>query len=300
MKLKLNDFILRKYNQTRVILLDKYSNNDAKVTKAKYFCKNKRVLNLDNPQEFMEKIQWLKLYYYKEEYGQYVDKFDVRSFVETKIGKEYLNEIIGVYDTVEEIDFDNLPEKYAIKGTHGSGYNLIVKKASLSDNTDEKNKLKSFLKSNYYNKYREIIYKDVKPRLLIEKYISNCDQGNLIDYKFYCFHGQPKYVLVKKIENGKEKKCFYDLNWNKIISNDNDSNLLKSEIEKPVNFEEMLQVATVLSEKFIFIRVDLYSVENKILFGELTFFPTGGYKRFSTEYLNCEMGNLINLPVSPR
>ncbi|MCI9844940.1 ATP-grasp fold amidoligase family protein [Flavobacterium pectinovorum] len=296
MESKLNNFILRKYNQTKAILLSKYSNNDAKVTKAKYFCKNKRVLNLDNPQEFMEKIQWLKLYHYKEEYGQYVDKFDVRSFVEAKVGKEYLNEIIGVYNTVEEIDFENLPQQYAIRGTHGSGYNLIVKNASLINNVAEKNKLRSFLKSNYYDKYRETIYKNVKPRLLIEKFISNNEDG-LIDYKFYCFHGQPKYVLVKKTENGKEKKCFYDLNWRKIISNENDKNWLKSEIEKPANFDEMLKVASALSDQFIFLRVDLYSVDNKILFGELTFFPTGGHNRFPVDYLNLEMGNLIQLPI---
>ena len=294
--MKLNNFILRKYNQTKASFLNKYSTDDAKVTKAKYFCKNNRILNLDSPQEFMEKIQWLKLYHYKEEYGQYVDKFDVRSFVEMKIGKGYLNEILGVYDTAEEIDFENLPQQYAIKGTHGSGYNLIVKNASLSNNTDKINKLKPFLDSNYYDKYRETIYKKVKPRLLIEKYISNCEDG-LIDYKFYCFHGQPKYVLVKKSENGKEKKCFYDLNWKKIISNEDDLNWLESEIEKPANFNEMLKVAGVLSDQFIFIRVDLYSVDDKILFGELTFFPTGGHKRFPIDYLNLEMGNLIELPI---
>ncbi|WP_123955327.1 ATP-grasp fold amidoligase family protein [Flavobacterium cheongpyeongense] len=294
--MKLNDFILRKYNQTRVVLLNRYSNDDTKVTKAKYFSKNNRILNLETPKEFMEKIQWLKLYHYKEEYGQYVDKFDVRSFVETKIGKEYLNEIIGVYNTVDEIDFENLPKQYVIKGTHGSGYNLIVKNALLINKESERNKLSKFLRSNYYNKYRETIYKNIKPRLLIEKYISNCDEG-LIDYKFYCFHGQPKYILVKKVENGKEKKCFYNLNWKKIIINDSDENWLESEIQKPANFNEMLNIASVLSDQFIFIRVDLYSIDDKILFGELTFFPTGGHKRFPIECLNIEMGNLIKLPV---
>lgn len=294
--MKLNDFILRKYNQTRYNLLNKYSNDDVEITRAKYFCKNRRILNLESPEEFMEKIQWLKLYYYKEEYGQYVDKYGVRSFVESKVGKEYLNEIIGIYDTVQEIDFENLPHQYAIRGTHGSGYNVIVKNASLVNSSDVKNKIESFLKSNYYNKYRETIYKEVKPRLLIEKYISNSENG-LIDYKFYCFHGQPKYVLVKKVENGKEKKCFYDLNWKKIISNEDDANRLKSEIEKPANFNEMLKVAGILSDQFIFVRVDLYSINDKILFGELTFFPTGGHKRFPIDYLNLEMGNLIKLPV---
>ncbi|PXY43703.1 ATP-grasp fold amidoligase family protein [Flavobacterium hydrophilum] len=296
MKFKLNEFILRKYNQTIFTLLNKYSNDDAKVTKAKYFSKNKRALNLETPKEFMEKIQWLKLYHYKEEYGQYVDKFGVRSFVEAKVGKEYLNEVIGIYDTVEEIDFENLPQQYAIRGTHGSGYNVIVKNASLINYLDQKNKLRTFLKSNYYNKYRETIYKKVKPRLLIEKYISNCEDG-LVDYKFYCFHGQPKYVLVKKTENGKEKKCFYDLNWKKIVSSEEDANWLKSEIEKPANFNEMLKVASTLSDQFIFVRVDLYSIGDKVLFGELTFFPTGGHNRFPIDYLNLEMGNLIKLPV---
>lgn len=293
--MKLNDFILRKYNQTRHTLLNRYSDDDAEITRAKYFCKNKKVLNLETPKEFMEKIQWLKLYHYKEEYSQYVDKYAVRSFVEAKIGKEYLNEIIGIFDAVEEIDFENLPQQYAIRGTHGSGYNVIVKNASLINSNDVKIKVRSFLKSNYYTKYRETIYKGIKPRILIEKYISNCE-NELIDYKFYCFHGQPKYILVKKTENGKERKCFYDLNWKKIVSND-DIDGLKSEVEKPANFNEMLKIAGILSDQFIFVRVDLYSIDDKILFGELTFFPTGGHKRFTIDYLNIEMGNLINLPV---
>ncbi|GGF17150.1 ATP-grasp fold amidoligase family protein [Flavobacterium limi] len=296
MEFKLNNFLRRKYNQTRAILLNKYSNDDAEVTKAKYFCKNKKILNLDDPKEFMEKIQWLKLHHYKEEYGKYVDKFAVRSFVESKVGGQYLNEVIGIYDNVEQIDFESLPKQYAIRGTHGSGYNVVVKNASSINHIDQKNKLKSFLKSNYYNKYRETIYRDVKPRLLIEKYISNCEDG-LVDYKFYCFHGQPKYILVKKAEHGKEKKCFYDLNWKKIVSSEDDANWLKSEIEKPANFNEMLKVASKLSDQFIFVRVDLYSIEDRVLFGELTFFPTGGHKRLPVDYLNLEMGNLIKLPV---
>jgi hypothetical protein len=296
LKFKLKDFLSRKFNQIKVVCLDRYSNDDVKITKAKYFCKNKTALNLEKPQEFMEKIQWLKLYYYKEAYGQYVDKFDVRTYVEKKIGSEYLNQMIGVYDSVDEIDFKSLPTQYVIKGTHGSGYNIIVKDSSLVKEVEVKRKLELFLKSNYYFKNREIVYKNVKPRILIEKFILNYEETCLIDYKFYCFHGQPKYVLVKKNENGKEKKCFYDLNWKEIYSNENHNNSFESEVEKPANFEKMIELATVLSKEFIFIRVDFYLDIDKIVFGELTFFPTGGNTRLKINHLNQEMGSLIKLP----
>ncbi|WP_341701162.1 ATP-grasp fold amidoligase family protein [Flavobacterium flavipallidum] len=277
--------------------MSKYSKDDIPVIRAKYFYKNQTALNLDNPKEFMEKIQWLKLFHYKEEYSKFVDKIDVRSYVERKIGKQYLNEIIGIYDSVDEIDFQNLPNQYVAKGTHGSGYNIIVKDNSVVEIDNIKRKLKSYLKGNYYYRNRELVYKNINPRILIEKYISDTEDSGIIDYKFYCFHGQPKYILVKRNENGIEKKAFYDLQWNRVFCNKNPSNFIDFQIQKPVNFDKMLELAAVLSKEFIFIRVDLYSVVNSIIFGELTFFPGGGNRRLPIDYLNQEMGDLINLPI---
>jgi hypothetical protein len=226
------------------------------------------------------------LYHYKEQLGNLVDKYEVRSYVENKIGTSYLNPIIGIYDSVEAINFKSLPNQYVIKGTHGSGYNCIVKSKSAVSEDKIKRKLSSFLKENYFNENREYIYKNVTPRLIVEDYISELDSTQLIDYKFYTIHGVPKYVLVKVIENGKDKKCFYDLNWNKIYPDFISSDFLETEIAIPENFDEM-----------IFVRVDLYSVANKIIFGELTFFPTAGVKRFKIERFNKELGDAIQLPL---
>lgn len=270
--------------------------SDINFCKKKYFKYNNKPLNIDTPTEFMEKIQWLKLNFYKEEYGCYVDKFEVRKYVASKIGEQYLNPIYGVFDSFKDINFSILPNKFIIKGTHGSGMNILVTdKTKIHLNNVEK-KIKSFLNKKYFKVNREYVYKNLKPKIVVEKLI---DTGNeqLKDYKFYCFNGVPKYVLVKTSVDGVEKKCFYDLNWTKICQEIVSKDYFEDEFEKPENFNEMLEVATKLSEGFIFIRVDLYSHEDSVIFGELTFFPTGGMKRFKIELLNKELGEAIVLPA---
>ncbi|RBA28050.1 glycosyltransferase [Flavobacterium tibetense] len=291
------NFFKKKYYQLYLKFLQRFSKNDVLFCKTKYYYYNKRSLNLEQPVEFMEKIQWLKLYHYKEQLGNLVDKYEVRHFVESKIGASYLNPIIGIYNSVEDIDFENLPNQFVIKGTHGSGYNCIVNDKSKVNQNKLEHKLASFLKANYFNENREYIYKNVAPRLLVEEYISEFDSSQLIDYKFYTVHGVPKYVLVKVIENGKDKKCFYDLNWNKIYPDVISSDFLQTDISRPSNFNEMLEVVKKLSSDFIFVRVDLYSLQHKIIFGELTFFPTAGVKRFKIECFNKELGDTITLPL---
>lgn len=270
--------------------------SDINFCKKKYFKYNNKPLNIDTPTEFMEKIQWLKLNFYKEEYGCYVDKFEVRKYVASKIGKQYLNPIYGVFDSFKDINFSILPNKFIIKGTHGSGMNILVTdKTKIHLNNVEK-KIKSFLNKKYFKVNREYVYKNLKPRIVVEKLI---DTGNeqLKDYKFYTFHGVPKYILVKKTENGRSKKCFYDLNWNKIYPSSISKDFLEEEIAKPEDLDKMVAVAKNLASDFIFVRVDLYYVCGKIIFGELTFFPTAGMKRFKIEHFNKELGEAITLPV---
>ena len=290
------NFIKRKYCKLSIAFLKFTGSNDEKISKLQYFQKNGVYPDLKKPKEFMEKTQWLKLFYYTEKYGKYVDKYEVRSYVEDKIGSKYLNEIIGVYDSVSQINFNNLPKQFVLKGTHGSGYNIIVKDKSKLDLNKTKKKLNQFLSDNYYYKFRELIYKDVQPRILIEKYISEIDSDSLIDYKFHCFHGEPKYVFVQKTTSNGIKKGFYDLNWKKVMPEKYVSSFSEVEFDKPANFDEMIEVAKKLSEVFIFLRVDLYSIENKIIFGELTFFSTAGNIRSSIERFNIEFGDLIKLP----
>jgi len=294
------NFFRRKYYKLYIYLLKYIDGSDDKISILQYLLKNNTKPNLINPKEFMEKTLWLKLYYYKEDYGKFVDKYEVRSYIEEKIGKQYLNEVYGIYDTVAQINFEVLPNQFVLKGTHGSGYNIIVKNKNELNLEQTKKKLNQFLSDNYYHRFREAIYKKLPPRILVEKYISEIDSDSLIDYKFHCFHGEPKYVFVQKNKSENLRKSFYDLNWNKVQPEKYITAFSEANFEKPDNFDEMIQVAKKLSEGFIFLRVDLYSVGNKIIFGELTFFSNAGLIRSSIEKFNTEFGELIQLPKSTK
>ncbi len=290
------NFLKRKYYNLIIKLLRLTEGNDEKITILQYLIKNNYKPDLKNPKGLTEKLLWLKLNYYKEDYGKYVDKFEVRNYVEEKIGKKYLNEFYGVYDSVSQINFDAFPYQFVLKGTHGSGYNIIVEDRSQLNIKQTKKKLNRFLSQNYYNKYQEAIYKNVKPRIIAEKYISKIDNYSVVEYKFFCYNGVPKYLYAEKKEIEGIQKCFYDLEWNKILPQKHNPLFIKSTFMKPNNLDEMLEVATKLSEGFIFLRVDLYSVGNKITFGELTFFSSAGLKKSTIERFNIEFGNLIQLP----
>lgn len=272
------------------------SSDDRAIARVKYKFKNGRSLNLEQPVEFMEKLQWLKFNYYTEDYGKYVDKYEVRAFVEDKIGSSYLNDLLGLYDSVSEIDIDKLPDQFALKCTHGSGYNVIVKDKSNINWNQIKRRLEKFMNSNYYELNGETIYKNVRPRILAEKYLDELAHDNILDYKFYCIHGKPVCIWLKTFDDHKYRSCYYDLEWNRIEDDSNTTSYLSKDIPKPSNLEEMVTVAEKLSEGLIFIRVDLYSIKGKIYFGELTFFPWGGKKRLSIERHNKELGDMINLP----
>lgn len=288
-------FVKRKYYQLYISFLKLIGANAIKISKVKYLYKNDKELNLENPIEFMEKIQWLKLFLYKEDYGYLVDKYEVRAFVENRIGAQYLNDIIGIYNNPDEINIDLFPNQFALKATHGSGYNIIVCDKEKLNWSSAKSKLNKFLKSDYSKFNGEAIYKNVKPRILAEKFLSESENDYIIDYKFFCFHGEAKYVWVKTFCSGKYRNCYYDLQWNKITDDNNKYCFLEKEMKKPINFDEMISISEKLSKDFIFVRVDLYSVSNKVYFGELTFFPWGGKQRLTVERFNDEFGKLIKL-----
>ncbi|MCB0464028.1 MAG: glycosyltransferase [Flavobacteriaceae bacterium] len=291
------NFFKRKYYQLLSKLLKHLPNADLAFVKAQYYLKNGKQLHLDPPTEFMEKLQWLKLNLYNEDYKDFVDKYEVREFVKNKIGSKYLVDFIGIYDNVEDIEFDQLPNQFALKGTHGSGYNVIVEDKSRIDIINVKQGLNKFLKLNYYHKYKEPIYRAIKPRILAEHYLDQTDSENIVDYKFFCIHGEPKYVWTKTYYNGKYRNCYYDLNWKKLTDDSSTKNFLEKELPKPDNFDELIDIAKRLSSEFIFVRVDLYSISGKPYFGELTFFPWAALKRLSVERLNKELGDLIKLPI---
>ncbi|MES2810921.1 MAG: ATP-grasp fold amidoligase family protein [Bacteroidota bacterium] len=290
------NFFKRKFYQLYLKFLEVFSSNDVKVSKTQYFLRTGEKLNLENPKTFADKLQWLKLFYYDESFGRFADKYLCRQVVKERVGDSVLVDLIAVYDTVDEIDFEILPQKFALKCSHGSGFNLIVEDKSKLDIEKEKCKLKKFMTTNYYYKFREKIYKKLKPVIVIEELLEQEDGHDLIDYKFQCFGGVPANVLIKATEDGVGKMAVYDLNWNKYQPDATSKNYLQGEIPKPSNLDEMRDVAAQLSKGFPFLRVDLYSVKGKTYFGELTFIPNGGVKNILLQQLNIEYGHLLKLP----
>ncbi len=255
-------------------------------------------LNLDNPIEFNEKIQWYKVFYHPKILNQLVDKYAIRSYVEDKIGAKYLNEMYGIYDNPEEIVYEELPNKFVIKATHASSYNLIVTDKAKLDITKTNTLFKKWLdKNQYYRTGQEWAYKDVQPRLLAEKFLKEDGQDSLIDYKYYCFNGVAKLLEVHLDRAQSHKRGFYDLDFNKLpyryVSLEKS---ISSEIEKPSNFDEMLKLSEILAANFPFVRVDFYSIKGKSVFGEMTFYPSDGRKDLHPDKYNKIMGDWFILP----
>lgn len=240
-------------------------------------------LNLENPLTFSEKVQWIKRYGNLERFCKYVDKYAVRSYIKKTIGEEYLIPLIGVYRRTEDIEVNSLPNSFVIKSTHAARWNLIVKDKSKVNWTQAMGKMRKWLRSSYYKRRREPNYKYIIPRLVIEEKIEDVS-GDLKDYKFFCFNGEPKYIQVDAFRSSNHRRDFYDTNWTKLPIRLRYRNLRKP-LDKPSKLNEMIEVARKLSKDFPFVRVDLYFANEKIYFGELTFTPGNGLKKFTpTKY----------------
>lgn len=259
-------------------------------------------LNLKNPVEFNEKIQWYKVYYRVKLLNQLVDKFEVRAYVEEKIGAQYLNNIYGVYNSEDEVDFDVLPNKFVIKGIHASSFNLIVNDKEKLDKSAAKKLFRKWLSKNqYYRTGQEWAYKDVKHRLMAEEFMEEDGRGSLLDYKFYCFNGKAKFFEIHLERADNYKRAFYNLDFTKAPFRKGKEELaITEELEKPSNFDEMVILANKLADKLPFVRVDFYSVNGKSVFGEMTFYPGDGRHDFYPNEYNKTIGNLMVLPEIPK
>ena len=256
-----------------------------------FWARTGKKLNIANPKTFSEKIQLLKLYDRKPEYRKYVDKYTVRSFIRDTIGEEYLIPLIGVYDRVEEIDWDLLPDKFVLKCTHASSFNIICRNKNELDIRAAAKKLRRWLKINWFWWGREWAYKDIKPRIICEKYL----QDNIIDYKFMCFHGEPKLIQVHRSKGGKERTLdFYDVNWQKTEIR-RKTPTAKELIPKPQRFDEMLSIVQKLAKDDIHVRIDLYEVNGKIYFGEKTYYSGAGFKKFFKDEHDEQLGSWLEV-----
>lgn len=272
--------------------------SDENFVKWKYYLNFHKRLDLRNPQTFNEKLQWLKLYDQHEEYTQLVDKYEAKQFVASIIGKEYIIPTIGVYDSIEEIDFEYLPQQFVIKCTHNSGGIIVCKDKQKLDIKNSCKQLEKWLNVNPYWKNREYPYKNVKPRIIIEQYMEDESGYELKDYKFFCFDGEPKclFVATDRGKEGEETKFdFFDLEWNHLPFTNGHPNS-KQSISKPNSFENMIEISRRLSQGFPHVRVDLYNINGRIYFGELTFFHWSGLTPFVPEEWDYRFGEFLNLP----
>ncbi|HET8838660.1 MAG TPA: ATP-grasp fold amidoligase family protein [Flavobacteriaceae bacterium] len=258
-------------------------------------------LDLENPEEFNEKIQWLKLYYHPDILTQLVDKFEVRKYVEEKIGKKYLNDLIAVYNKASKVDFDKLPDQFVLKGAHGFHFNLIVKNKAQLNRTKARFLLEKWMhKNQYYRGGLEWAYKNVKPKLIAEKYLEEMDKESISDYKFFCFNGKPKFVQIDMDRSSDLLRCYYDTSWQKLPVQKGAVKMFENELKKPANFEEMVFLSEKLADRFPFVRVDFYSIEGKTIFGEMTFYPSDGRTAFKPGKYNKIFGEYIALPKLPK
>lgn len=273
-----------------------YCISDEKLIKKKFKNRLGRDVRLNSPVRYNDKLQWLKLNWYVPIATKCADKFEVREFVTEKIGVEYLNELYGVYESVNDIDLEQLPSSFVLKGTHGSGFNIICKDKSQMDWDKEFKKMRRWFRKNYYWQNREWVYKDIKPRIVSERYIEEKEYGELRDYKIFCFNGEPRIIQVDFDRYHNHKRNFFDLNWNLLDVSIKYPSDKSQKILKPKTLNKMLELSRVLSADFPHVRVDFYNVENNIIFGELTFFHESGMGKFSPEEFEYEMGSWLNLP----
>lgn len=267
-----------------------------------YRVKFKKPLDLKDPKTFNEKLQWLKLYNRDDLKSICADKYEVTNYAKECSCPEIVNEVYNLYNSVDEIEWDRLPEKFALKCTHSCATNIICNDKSKLDIEDAKKKLKKWMKEDYSLDFAEIHYKKIKPRIICEKYLET-DAGLFpVDYKLFCFDGEPKVAMVCS-NRGSEKTKFYlyDNDWNIKPYNKNGVEAIKNNLEKdtsnrPKTFPQMLEYAKKLSSPFPFVRVDFYEVDGKVILGEMTFTPCACLDANLTKEAEEEMGALIKLP----
>lgn len=262
----------------------------ADIVSERYRRKFGHELDWNNLRTYTEKMQWEKLYDTNPKKTLYSDKYLVREWVSSVIGEEYLIPLLGVWDCFDDIDFNQLPNRFVLKTNHGSGTNLIVKDKRALNYQVAKCKFDDWMDIDFGYVSMELHYSKIKRKIIAEKYIETAE-GELQDYKFLCFNGEPHYCWVDMGRFSEHTRNVYDLEWN-LQPWSQETYLQKDYIPKPQNFNQMIDLARVLSKGFAHVRVDLYNINGKIYFGEMTFTNGGGFDRILPEKYDRMLGDL--------
>jgi TupA-like ATPgrasp len=258
-----------------------------------------RAPNLKNPRTFNEKLLWLMLYYRTPLATRLADKYEVRGYVAERVGPERLNELYGVWDRVSDIDFDTLPDAFVLKVNWGWGANVFCRRRSELDVPKTKEQLAAWMRRSHYWSAREWCYKNIEPRIVCERLLTDDRWGIPPDYKFFCFGGEPRFVKVHTDRFGQHGRGLFDLDW-QVPPFGYGPPSTGQAIPRPDNLDEMLHCARSLSRGLPFVRVDLYSVAGHTIFGEMTWQPSAGMGRFVPDRYNEYWGDALPLPAKTR
>ena len=288
----------KKFREEFLIYKGFYANEkDEEYLKRLYKLYMNKDLDIQNPQTYTEKLQWLKLYDHRPEYTQMVDKAGAKDLVAEKVGMQYIIPTLGIWESFDEIDFDNLPNQFVLKCTHDSGSIVICKDKNSFDQKAARKKIENGLKRELFLRFREWPYKNVKPRIIAEAYMEDEEDAELRDYKFFTFGGVPKVLYITQ-GRGKDQPTvadFFDMDFNHLpFTIDHD--MAEELPHPPKNFEEMKRLAGILSQGTPQLRVDFYEVNGKIYFGEMTFFHCSGFDGFHPEEWDKTFGDWVVLP----
>lgn len=257
-------------------------------------------MDLDNPSTFNEKLQWLKLYDRQSVYIKLVDKYEGKSLIGEVIGSEHIIPTLGVWDNVDDIDFETLPNQFVLKCTHDSGGLVICKDKDNLDKSKAKRKLKKCLANNYYNEGKEWPYKHVKKKIIAEKYLkdtSNKD-NDLRDYKFFCFNGTVEFFKIDFGRFVEHHANYYDRKGNLLPFGEVSCPPKEIDMPMPLNLDKMISMAERIAHNYPFMRVDFYDVEGNIFWGECTLYPASGFGAFTPSVWDGEIGKLVKLPLN--
>lgn len=250
--------------------------------------------NLRHPRTFNEKIQWLKAHHHDPLLKECADKFTVRQYVKDRVGAEHLIPLIAVYDHPSAINFGTLPQRFVLKASHGSGWNILCRDISTLDIAKTRSQLEKWSGMNFYKVGREWCYDGLVPRIVCEEFMADSNDAPPWDYKFFCYHGTPHFVQVDHARFSHHTRSIYDVGWNRIPCQ-LEYALEPHDCPRPETLPIMLDIAAQLSRPFPFVRVDLYELDRHVLFGELTFYPGKGVERFTPRSYDLLFGNPLKL-----